>query len=350
MHSLAWAVIMLLFPCLSFASDEPQQVRELSQKAKNVQGKYRTEEKRLYDLDQEILKIQDRIVLLRKDAELKQEQVAGLEQDLEHYQKVLMGHEERLKNNWIGLYKGSFLDIIDQYYSHLEYTGYLNSVLKHNNEMLQEYQAIRSRIAQSRTHMEEVALGLRKDLGDLEDRIDQLQAHREEKAKMLASLKRESENYQDRLKELLDRIDTDKLPKDHMSADIFKKKGKLPWPVKGKILRKFGTYHVNGVAQSSRGIDIEAEEGSPVRSIHKGRVVFVNWMNVYGNTIIIDHGGGYYSVYGHLQRIAASVGDEISSRETIAEVGQSGDVIKPMLHFELRFRDKPQDPQGWLVR
>ncbi|MBN2299316.1 MAG: peptidoglycan DD-metalloendopeptidase family protein [Deltaproteobacteria bacterium] len=349
MHSLAWAVIIILFPCLAFASDDPPQIRKLSEKVKAVEGKYRNEEKKLYDMDQEIFRIQDRISLVRKDIELKQDLSAGLEKDLEHYQTVLKGHEEKLRNNWIGLYKGSFFDIIDIYYSHLEYTGYLNSVLKHNNEVLKEYQELRSTIAQARARLEEVALGLKKDLTDLEDTVEELHEEREKKAKMLASLKRESEDYQDRMKELLNRMEEDKRQKELVSASIFKKKGRLPWPVLGKIVRKFGTFHVKGVAQSSRGIDIEADEGAPVRSIYEGKVVFVNWINVYGNTVIIDHGGGYYSVYGHLQKVVASVGDRISARENIAEVGQSGDVVRPMLHFELRFRDKPQDPQGWLV-
>lgn len=341
---------MILFPCLALASDNSPQISKLSEKAKAVERKYRTEEKKLYDMDHEIFRIQDRIAQVRKDIELKKERSAGIEQELDHYQVVLKEQEEKLRNNWIGLYKGSFFDIIDIYFSRLEYTVYLNKILKHNNEVLKEYKDIRAGIQKAGARLDEVALGLKKDLADLEDKVQELNGKRKKKEKMLTSLKRKSEDYQDRMKDLLDRIEKDKRHKELVSASIFKRKGKLPWPVKGKIARKFGTFYVKGVAQRSRGIDIEAKEGIPVKSIYDGKVVFVNWINVYGNTMIIDHGGGYYSVYGHLQKIMASMGDKISARETIAEVGRSGDVIRPMLHFELRFRDKPQDPQGWLIR
>ncbi len=349
MHSLKWAVFIVLLPCMSFASEDSPQVRKLSEKVKAVQGKYRNEEKNLYDMDQEIFMIADRIAAVRKDIALKQESISVLEKDLKEYQTILSGHEERLRNNWIGLYKGSFSDMVDVYCSHLEYTGYLNSVIRYNNEVLREYQALRLRVADAKAALQEVSLALKSDLADLEDTVEQLHEERGKKAKLLASLKRESEDYRDRMQDLLKRMEEDKQRKEFSSADIFKKKGKLPWPVTGKVVRKFGTFRVGGVAQSSRGIDIEAEEGEPVKSVYGGKVVFVNWINVYGNTVIVDHGGGYYSVYGHLQKVAASVGDRISSRETIAEVGQSGDVVRPMLHFELRFRDKPQDPQGWLA-
>ena len=350
MRSLIWGLIFLSIPCMINALDDSPQFRKLSKKAKVIEEKYRVEEKKLFDIDGRIYRIEEKIALVRKDIDAKQEQSVYLETQLNHYESALNRHKEKLQNNWVGLYKGSLSDMVDMYCSHEEYTGYLNSVIKHKYEILKEYNAIYKKTQQARRKFDDIAKELNHDLKELKDTIQKLGRQREKKAKMLASLKRTSDSYQDKMKQLLERIEADKRQKELASSNIFKKKGKLPWPVKGKIVRSFGTFKVKGVAQRSKGVDIETGEGTPVKSIYEGSVVFVNWMNGYGNTIILDHGGGYYSVYGHLQKVVKSMGDKVSANETIARVGQSGDVLRPTLHFELRFHDKPQDPDTWLAR
>jgi septal ring factor EnvC (AmiA/AmiB activator) len=350
MHSFIWGVLLILIPCMVSASQETPPLTELTRKAKIVEGKYRAEEKKLYNIDGEIYRIQENITRVKKDVELKQEQINYLEKEMQHYQSALDRHEAKLQDDWIGLYKGSFLDIVDLYCSHTEYTGYLNRVMEHNYEVLKEYRNIRTRTEEARGRLDEVTQELRQDLTELEDTVDKLNRERRKKAKILASLKKESERYQDKMDRLVDQIEKKKREKELTSASIFMKKGNLPWPVQGKIIRYFGTFKIKGIAQRSQGIDIEAEEGAPVRCIFAGKVVFIDWMSKYGNTIIIDHGGGYYSVYGHLQKFVKSMGENVSAQETIARVGQSGDVLRPTLHFELRFKDKPQNPDVWLVR
>ncbi len=115
-------------------------------------------------------------------------------------------------------------------------------------------------------------------------------------------------------------------------------------------MRGFGPFTLGGVLQKSQGIDIETQEGAPVRCIFAGTVVYINWIEKYGNTVIIDHGDGYYSVYGHLQNTAKSVGQKMAPLEVIARVGQSGSVLKPTLHFEVRFHQKALDPMLWLIQ
>jgi septal ring factor EnvC (AmiA/AmiB activator) len=120
--------------------------------------------------------------------------------------------------------------------------------------------------------------------------------------------------------------------------------------VAGRIVQGFGISREKGYALISHGVDIEADEGAPVKTIHAGKIVFYNWVTNFGNTMIIDHGGSLYSVYGHLQKSLKSLGESVESREDVALVGQSGDVLRPTLHFEIRYNDKPQDPAKWLSR
>lgn len=343
------ALILICIPALVYASDESPRLKDLSEKAKVVEKKYRAGERELYKIDEKIFRIQEKLDQVKKDIREKQERSNDLKAELNHHQSALSRQKEKLQNNWIGLYKGSFLDMVDMYCSHEEYIGYLKCVIEHNYKVLKEYNEIRGKIEKSRQGIDEVARVLRHDLTELEDTIQEVNSQRLKKAKMLASLKRESDDYQDKIRKLLGRIEAKKRQKELASGSIFKKKGNLPWPVKGNIVRDFGMFQVKGVAQRSLGIDIETKEGAPVKSIFEGTVVYVNWMNRYGNTIIVDHGGGYYSIYGHLQKFVKSIGETVFANETIARVGQSGDVLRPTLHFELRFHDKPQDPDAWLA-
>jgi murein hydrolase activator len=127
-------------------------------------------------------------------------------------------------------------------------------------------------------------------------------------------------------------------------------KGLLSWPVKGKIISFFGKYrdHKYKVMNFRSGIDIQAERGEPIRSISAGLTIYANWFKGFGNMIIIDHGDHYYTVYAHLEEVFKVKGDRVEKGEVIATVGDSGSLIGPALHFEVRHHGKPVDPLKWI--
>ena len=96
-----------------------------------------------------------------------------------------------------------------------------------------------------------------------------------------------------------------------------------------------------------QGLNIPASEGTPVRAIHHGRVVFSDWLRGYGLLVIIDHGDGYLSLYGHNQSLLRETGAWVSSGDGIATVGNSGGREQPGLYFEIRHHGQPQDPARW---
>ncbi len=123
-------------------------------------------------------------------------------------------------------------------------------------------------------------------------------------------------------------------------------KGKLSWPVKGKIGLNYGETINRGIR--SNGIRIDAKEGLEVAAVHHGRVVFSDWLRGFGLLTIIDHGQGYMSLYGYNQSLFKDVGDWVEAGELIATVGQSGGQRSPGLYFEIRFQGKPSDPKRWI--
>lgn len=134
-----------------------------------------------------------------------------------------------------------------------------------------------------------------------------------------------------------------------VGAPFSKRKGKLRWPVTGRIRSGWGAPLADGKLKAS-GLLFAASEGSEVRAVHGGRVVYADWLRGYGLLAIIDHGEGFLTVYGHNQTLLSEVGDWVKEGEPIAAVGNSGGQAGAGLYFEVRVNGDPQDPARWLRR
>ena len=125
--------------------------------------------------------------------------------------------------------------------------------------------------------------------------------------------------------------------------------GKLDWPVDGTIIYSFGrVVNPNNTTTRWNGIGIAAAEGSAVKTIAAGKVVVAQPFGTYGQTIIIQHGGGDYSVYGSLSRLDVREGAVVSKGQTIGAVGAADPELEPHLHFEIRPQGRAVDPLEWL--
>jgi len=123
-------------------------------------------------------------------------------------------------------------------------------------------------------------------------------------------------------------------------------KGDLPMPVSGKVEKRFGSKNADGVAW--KGMVVKAGAGAEVRAVAAGRVVHASWLRGYGNFIIIDHGGQYWSGYGYNESLLKRAGDVVKAGEVIATVGNTGGYEESGLYFEMRHQGKPIDPAGWV--
>lgn len=153
------------------------------------------------------------------------------------------------------------------------------------------------------------------------------------------------------LQELLQAIET-ALPDDLTapgSQSFASLRGKLGWPVQGKVRNLFGRSRYQGRLKWN-GVMIDARAGNTVRAVARGRVAYADWLRGYGLLIIIDHGDGYMSLYGHNQSLYKEVGDWVEANEAIAGVGDSGGQSNPGLYFEIRHNGKPSNPARWCSR
>ena len=127
-------------------------------------------------------------------------------------------------------------------------------------------------------------------------------------------------------------------------------KGQLDWPVAGNVIIKYGRFkniELN-IWDENTGIEIEAAEEASVRSVYAGKVNFVEWQRGMGNIVLMDHGGGYYTVYGHLDMVFVEAGNDVNSGEIIGRVGDQNGLNGSTLHFEIWNSETHFNPAGWL--
>ncbi len=341
-------LILVIFYPPVFAKNESSRLKELGKKVQAIDLKRRSEEQRVQDIDKNISAMQGEIASVRNEALVISEKIKELKARIAYFQRALAESQGTLRRKWVALYKGAYLDMADIIYTHAEYSGYIDAIISKNKDELMGYRKTRERLSDAKGRLDDASKAQKDNLDMLQGKLGSLNSEREKKSVLLASLRKEKQSYQEEIQRLLKELQARKTYAPNRG--MAKKMGDLPWPVAGRIVRGFGISREKGYALISHGVDIEADEGAPVKTIHAGKIVFYNWVTNFGNTMIIDHGGGLYSVYGHLQKSLKSPGESVESREDVALVGQSGDVLRPTLHFEIRYNDKPQDPAKWLSR
>jgi murein hydrolase activator len=125
--------------------------------------------------------------------------------------------------------------------------------------------------------------------------------------------------------------------------------GKLPWPVNGSLLARFGQLRAGGPLKW-QGVVIGAERGAQVRAPYHGRVVYADWLPGLGLLLVLDHGGGYMSLYGHNEQLYRRVGDRVAPGDVLAAVGDAAGFGKPGLYLEIRKGRQAVDPLTWLLK
>lgn len=371
-----------LFLCLAFAVSEyssavagpAEEVKQISKEIKKIEkdiGEKEKQQKReqdkLFVFDEQIA------VSIEQLTKLESEQ-AELKQDIDAAEK-----QKATLNSAIVASKNSYSELAKLYFMSIE-DNFLKVILSDKqpaaasrnpiyfNYLQQAYQEAAQNLndqikAQEKNHIE-LEASLEKLQALLEQnrlRTDQLKSQRDSRAEYLTALSKELDasraekdkllKDQENLEALAKQMEKERKAKAEKTASgtgFANSKDGLAWPVEGKIIGNYGSSRLASRVKW-RGLLIAASDGTPVKAVASGEVVFSDWLSGYGYVVIIDHGKSYMSLYGHNQRLMRSVGDKVSSGEIIAEVGNSGRVGEAALYFEIRHKGKPVNPRKWLL-
>jgi len=236
------------------------------------------------------------------------------------------------------------------YYGYFERArlGEINDLLKNLEALAKVQNEIEAQQAMLKTSRDERAAQAQQLDAERVARqkvLDQLDATLKDQKSRLAALGKDEKALSDLIAKLRD-IFAD-IPKTLAGAEPFAAlRGKVPWPLRGRIVERFGSS--TGGGQASQGVLIAAKGGSEVRAVSHGRVVFADWLRGYGLLMIVDHGDGYLSLYGYNETLLKDVGDWVDAGTVVATSGASGGRPTPGLYFELRYKGKAVDPVAWL--
>jgi septal ring factor EnvC (AmiA/AmiB activator) len=227
-------------------------------------------------------------------------------------------------------------------------------------EKVREYQLTLTSLSATERELESVNRGLSAEQLSLDAQLAQLEQERLVRQQALAELDsaidlrgRELEGLladREALQTLIDQVQQamETAPVPGSDEPFAQRKGQLPLPGEGSLLARFNEPYGNGDLQR-QGILIGGTAGSPVRAVHGGRVVFADWLRGSGLLIILDHGDGYLSLYGHNETLTRERGSRVEAGSVIATTGNSGGQRETGIYFEIRYNGRPQNPAEWLA-
>lgn len=325
---------------------------ELQQELRSSERKIGQTAQQLKKLTQQLQDTQSRILKLRQQrnqmlAESEKQAVQIAEQvraayGIGHseYLKVLLNMEQPAELartlRYYDYFNRARADQIEQYSQTIrqieENEIQINEQLISQQHARQELEQQHQALTESKQKRHTVLVRLQGDIGQKGQQLDKMLADRQRLEELLSSVQ-----------EAIADLD---LP--DATIPISQLKGKLPWPASGKIVHSFGVKDSSSGAPWN-GVLINAKEGADVHAVHYGRVVFADWLRGFGLLLILDHGNGYMSLYGHNQSIYKETGDWVNSNDVIGSVGNSGGHNDAGLYFEIRHNGKPQNPKTWIL-
>jgi septal ring factor EnvC (AmiA/AmiB activator) len=303
------------------------------------------------ELEQQKAESQARLVRLEKQRRVQraalQEMRSLLAQDLRS--AYLMGRQEQVK---LLLNQEDPATVSRMLAYHGYFTRSRNERIQTLRTTLAALAATRQDIMAQQLRLDELLQQQREAAARLADSqagrsrlLAKLQVQMKGKAQELVQLEQDEQRLH-KLVESLQQALRDIPPAVAESRSLHELKGRLRWPVAGRISMPYGSRQAGGKLQS-RGVRIRAPAGADVHAIAKGRVAYADWLRGFGLLLIIDHGKDYMSLYGNNRTLFKEVGDWVDANEVIATVGSSGGQSSTGLYLELRKKGRPFNPAPW---
>lgn len=236
----------------------------------------------------------------------------------------------------------------------MRYLSYLNEARIAD---IEAYRATLTDVRALETEVNQSVTSIRTEKLQLEAHRQKARTQKSQRADVLAKLKQtiankdqalqQRETQRKRLEALVAKVERvlEQYPHPDQTQSFTQRKGLLPIPTNGQLVQGYD----QGLPHEGRGWLIRGHEGTPVKAIHHGRIVFSDWLRGYGMLVIIDHGQGYMTLYARNQSLLKTEGEWVSAGEAIATMGRSGGYDTPSLYFEIRHKGKPVNPRRWMA-
>ena len=357
-----------------------KEIADYERKIKNTSDREKSEIERLNEIDEEISLVRNLIYRLRREEKIKEKSITQAEVTIEKKESEHTSLVNRYAKRVTHTYKKGRLSDLEKLLDAKSWrqavyrAKYIKIISEHDRSLADEIRRNLVEIEAKQTVLERELTDIRKIDKEKLSRKKWLEQRRRVRNKELGNLKRDRQKMSVALNErkkaaqqmesIISRLERERVARiaelerrrkemELLGSVPFKElKGKLPWPIEGKVISRFGTYqnpNLKTVTENT-GIDIHGSEGTEVRSIYDGIVTTVTYIRGYGNTVILDHGDGFYSVYTHVMDVEVEENSYVNARDIIAHVGDSGSLEGTKLHFEIWGNKDKLNPELWLKK
>jgi septal ring factor EnvC (AmiA/AmiB activator) len=293
--------------------------------------------------------------------------------------------KQEIERRLASLYKAGELGALRMFFSAesfpqmAENMRYMNAILEHDKKIFSDYNGKIDELKRLKTGLERDAAKKARIKDNIAAKKREIEQEKSKKTAYLQKVRQDRASYEKSLKELqanaarlqamLNRLEAlsrrkaaarqekpgsrlKPLPELPPVPDrgFASQKGRMSLPVRGEIVETYGKHkHPEFNSYTfSKGLSIAAGMGTEIRSIYEGNVIFADYFKGYGNMVIVDHGGGYFSLYAHAAKVLKKLGSQVSRNEAVATVGDLDSTRGPLLYFEIRYQGRPVDPAGWV--
>jgi septal ring factor EnvC (AmiA/AmiB activator) len=347
--------------------------RQMQEKKRDIKRANRKERSVLNDLERidrdiqagssELLEQQKRLNDTEASLRLIETNSSKLSQDLVEL-KMLYG--QRIRSLY-KMHRSSGTDIVlaqDGLEGFARRIKFLELITKHDQRIIGEYGNVLSRLSEQQRQIVFKKAEMLRSRRVITVKKSELETKRRRKAAILASVRQEKGLSAQTLHELeeasvslwamIRKDEEQRRSVKHAPAPavVHGDAGSLPWPLDGEVLTRFGMqrHPQFGTMVFRRGIEISAHEGQPVYAVERGQVAYADWYKGYGKLVILDHGGGFYTLYGNLFKLDRVKGDYVAKGQELGLAGETGSLKGSKLYFEIRRNGEAQDPLHWLVK
>ena len=355
------------------------EINQLRLKIKTAESRERSASTRISSLDEEISLTAKLIRSLKSEEEKTRKRILQLKSDILKNENELESLRARYKKRVVNSYRKGRLTDLEKVFSSTTWrqaiyrTQYLKIISDIEKKLTNHIERLLIQISQQKLELEAV---LRSNLKLVRDKQQQISSYRdmridrEKELNRIRNDKKALSNYIEekeagivQLESIIKKVLEDKArferelrirkQQEALKTKSFKAlKGQLPWPAEGRIIAKFGRQWNSKLKTTTEnpGIDIKGQPGSPIRTVLGGVVTTITYIRGYGTTIIVDHGGGFYTVYSHVTNIQTVVDGQVRNGDIIAYMGDSGSINGSKLHFEIWGKGQKLDPEKWLIK
>ena len=353
------------------------ELKQLRLKIKTAESRERSTVNRLSSIDKEISLTNKLIQSLKYEEGKARKTIYQLKEDILKNENELESLRIRYKQRVLKSYKKGNLTDLEKVLSSTTWrqaiyrSHYLKLISNIEKKLTKKIEKVLVDISRQKVELEVV---LRDNLNLKRDKQSQITSYRNMRINREKELNRvrndknalksyvsEKEEGVQQLEKIIKRVLEDKArferelrirqQQETLKTKSFKAlKGQLPWPAGGRIISKFGRQWNPKLKTTTEnpGIDIKGKPGSSIRTVLGGVVTTITYIRGYGTTIIVDHGGGFYTVYSHVTNIQTNVDSQVRNGDVIAYMGDSGSINGSKLHFEIWGKGQKLDPEKWL--